>query len=97
MDTVLSQGFDAAAKEKALNLLNSFRDYIEQHKAEITALQILYSRPYQQRLTEPMLKELEKKRRDNHAAWTEDRLWDAFAATAPSKDRGARGSDLCNQ
>ena len=35
-----------------------------------------------------MLKELEKKLRDNHAAWTEDRLWDAFAATAPGKVKG---------
>jgi len=35
-----------------------------------------------------MLKELEKKLRDNHAAWTEDRLWDAFAVTAPGKVRG---------
>ena len=65
-----------------------FRDYIEQHKAEITALQILYSRPYSQRLTEPMLKELERKLRENHAAWTEDRLWDAFAVTAPGKVKG---------
>ena len=88
VDTVLSQGFDAAAKEKAASLLRSFRDYIEQHKAEIAALQILYSRPFKQRLTEPMLKELEKKLRDDHAAWTEDRLWDAFAVTAPGKVKG---------
>jgi type I restriction enzyme R subunit len=88
VDTVLSRGFDAAAKEKATALLRSFRDYIEQHKAEIAALQILYSRPFKQRLTETMLKELEKKLRDNHAAWTEDRLWDAFAVTAPSKVKG---------
>jgi type I restriction enzyme R subunit len=87
-DIVTHRGFDAAAKEKAANLLKSFRDYIEQHKAEITALQILYSRPYKQRLTEKMLKELEKKLRDNHAAWTEDRLWDAFATTAPGKVKG---------
>ncbi len=88
VDTVLSQGFDAAAREKAAKLLSSFREYIERHKAEITALQILYSRPYKQRLTEKMLKELEKKLRDNHAAWTEDRLWDAFAVTAPGKVKG---------
>ena len=88
VDTVLGQGFDAAAKEKAAALLRSFRDYIEQHQAEITALQILYSRPYKQRLTEPMLKELEKKLRDNHAAWTEDRLWDAFALSRPDKVKG---------
>jgi type I restriction enzyme R subunit len=87
-DVVTHQGFDAAAKEKAANLLKSFRDYIDQHKAEITALQILYSRPYSQRLTEPMLKELEKKLRENHAAWTEDRLWDAFAVTTPGKVKG---------
>ena len=35
-----------------------------------------------------MLKELEKKLRDNHAAWTEDRLWDAFATTEPAKVKG---------
>jgi type I restriction enzyme R subunit len=35
-----------------------------------------------------MLKELEKKLRDNHAAWTEDRLWDAFAAARPGKVKG---------
>jgi type I restriction enzyme R subunit len=88
VDTVISSGFDAAAKAKAASLVQTFRDYVEAHKAEITALQILYSRPYAQRLTEPMLKELEKKLRDTHAAWTEDRLWDAFAVTAPAKVKG---------
>lgn len=88
IDKVIVSGFDAAAKEKAENILKSFRDYIEQHQAEIAALQILYSRPYKQRLTEPMLKELEKKLRDNHAAWTEDNLWNAFAVTAPGKVKG---------
>ncbi len=88
VDAVISQGFDAAAKAKAAALLRSFRDYIEKHKAEITALQILYSRPYKQRLSEPMLKELEKNLRENNADWTEDRLWDAFAAAAPGKVKG---------
>jgi len=87
-DVVTHQGFDAAAKEKALATLRSFREFIESNRAEITALQILYGRPYRQRLTEPMLKELEQKLRDTHAAWTEDRLWDAFAATAPAKVKG---------
>jgi type I restriction enzyme R subunit len=88
LDTVVGQGFDAAAKEKATSLLRSFRDYIESNKAEITALQILFSRPYRQRLTEPMLKELEKKLRDNHAAWTEDRLWEAFKTATPEQVKG---------
>ena len=54
-------GLPRRARKPAPQLATSFREYIEQNKAEITALQILYSRPYKQRLTEPMLKELEKK------------------------------------
>ncbi len=88
LDEVASQGFDAAAKEKAAGLVQSFRDYLASHKAEIDALQILYSRPYRQRLTEAMLKELEKKLRETNATWTEDRLWDAFAVTTPNNVRG---------
>jgi type I restriction enzyme R subunit len=88
IDEVIEQGFSGAARDKAAALAKSFRDYIEQHQAEITALQILYSRPYAQRLTEKMLKELEKKLREQHAAWTEDNLWNAFAATAPDKVKG---------
>jgi type I restriction enzyme R subunit len=87
-DEVLSAGFDEEAKAKARSLVKAFHDYIAQRHAEIDALQILYSRPYAQRLTEPMLKELEKKLRDTHAMWTEDRLWDAFAVTTPTKVKG---------
>ena len=87
-DQVLEQGFDAAAKAKAAGLVQAFRDYLAQNQAQIDALQILYSRPFKQRLTEPMLKELENKLRDTHATWTEDRLWDAFAVTAPGKVKG---------
>ena len=88
MDRVEFAGFDAAAKEKAANLTQSFRAYLEAHKAEIAALQILYSRPYTQRLTEPMLKELEQKLSDTQPTWTEDRLWNAFAVTTPAKVKG---------
>ena len=87
-DEVLEQGFDAAAKAKAAGLVQAFRDYLAQNQARIDALQILYSRPFKQRLTESMLKELEKKLRDNHAAWTEDNLWNAFAAAKPGKVKG---------
>ncbi len=87
-DEVLEQGFDAAAKAKAAGLVQAFRDYLTQNKAQIDALQIIYSLPFKQRLTEPMLKELERKLRDTHATWTEDRLWDAFAVTAPGKVKG---------
>ena len=93
VDQISAQGFDKAAKEKAANLVKSFRAFIETHQAEITALQILYSRPYAQRLTEEMLKELEKKLRDQNTTWTEDSLWWAFATTAPAKVKGRSQAD----
>ena len=84
-DRVLFAGAVPRTHETAGKTIASFRDYLEQNRAEIAALHILYSRPYRQRLTEPMLKELESKLRENRADWTEDRLWDAFVATAPAK------------
>ena len=87
-DTLLYAGPAQKSVQSNGEVAKSFREYIEQHQAEITALQILYSRPFKQRLTELMLKELEKKLRDNHAAWTEDNLWNAFAATRPGKVKG---------
>ncbi|HYF37740.1 MAG TPA: type I restriction-modification enzyme R subunit C-terminal domain-containing protein, partial [Prosthecobacter sp.] len=44
--------------------------------------------PYAERLTEKMLKDLEKNLRTHHAAWTEDNLWNAFAAAHPGKVKG---------
>ncbi len=87
-DTLLYAGPAQKTTQAGAQLATSFRQYIEQHKAEITALQLLYSRPYKQRLTEKMLKELEKKLREEHAAWTEDNLWNAFATVAPGKVKG---------
>ncbi|MDP9098682.1 MAG: DEAD/DEAH box helicase family protein [Verrucomicrobiota bacterium] len=87
-DTLIYAGPSQTSTQTSAQLASSFREYIEQNKAEITALEILYSRPYKQRLTEPMLKELEKKLRENHASWTEDRLWDAFAVTEPKRVKG---------
>jgi len=84
-DTLLYAGPAQKTTQAGAQLATSFRQYIKQHKAEIIALQLLYARPYKQRLTEKMLKELEKKLREEHAAWTEDNLWNAFAALAPGK------------
>ncbi|MEO8496131.1 MAG: type I restriction-modification enzyme R subunit C-terminal domain-containing protein [Planctomycetota bacterium] len=85
-DEVLAQGFDEAARAKAAGLVQAFRDYCEQHKAEIAALQILYSRPYKQRLTEQMLKELEAKLKEPFGAQPVANLWQAFELTADSTE-----------
>ncbi len=44
-DRVLSAGFDAEATEAARRTVESFRAFVEQHRDEITALQIIYSIP----------------------------------------------------
>ncbi|HXG66857.1 MAG TPA: DEAD/DEAH box helicase family protein, partial [Blastocatellia bacterium] len=49
-DEVLDAGYSEAARERARGLVESFEQFIEQNKDEITALQLLYSRPYAQRL-----------------------------------------------
>ena len=88
LDQVISQGYDAAAKAKAESLTRSFAEYIERHKSEIEALQILYSRPYKKRITEEALKDLETKLKDAPAHWTPDQLWQAYQQTRPAKVRG---------
>ncbi len=50
-DKVLFAGPSAAATRRAHQIAAKFREYIEQHKDSITALQILYSRPHRQQLT----------------------------------------------
>jgi type I restriction enzyme R subunit len=88
-DKVLFRGFDAAAKDRAQSLIGTFKAYIEEHREEIAALQIIYSRPYRQRLTEGMLKELELKLRETDATWHEETLWQAFAVAAPERVQGS--------
>ncbi len=83
-DEVLSKGFDVAAREKAAGLVQAFRDYLSEHQTEIDALQILYSRPFKQRLTEPILKELEKKLQQANQFGPDpaSSLWRAFEVTS---------------
>ncbi len=77
-DVLLGTGLDAAAKERARTLTRDFHAWIEQHRAEIEALQILYSRPYKKRLSEDALKDLEAKLAHSPGHFTPDGLWHAF-------------------
>ncbi len=48
-DTLLNQGWAKDSKERAENIVADFTTWIEQHKNEITALQIFYSQPFRRR------------------------------------------------
>ncbi len=89
VDTVLFAGYNAQAREKASVLVASFRQYIEQHKDEIRALQVLYSRPHSERLTFSEIKELARAIERPPRQWTPDLLWRAYEILDQSKVRGS--------
>jgi type I restriction enzyme R subunit len=81
-DKVTAAGFTQDGRDRAANLIKSFEKFIEENKDEITALQILYSRPYKQRITHDQLKELvravERPQQPGVPAMPPDRLWQAY-------------------
>ena len=87
-DEVIEAGFDAEALDKAKGLVQSFEQFIEEHKDEITALQILYSRPYRQRLKYDEIKGLAEMIEKPPYLWRIDRLWDAYAALETVQGEG---------
>jgi type I restriction enzyme R subunit len=92
-DRVTSVGFTQDGRNRAASLVNSFERFIEENKDEITALQILYSRPYKQRLTHEQLKELvravERPQQPGVPAMPPDRVWQAYEMLDKSKVRGS--------
>jgi len=90
-DQVIEAGFSAAALDRARGIVQSFERFIEEHKDEITALQVLYSTPYQQRLRFEDVKDLAARIQAPPHLWTESQLWQAYAALEKDKVKGASG------
>jgi type I restriction enzyme R subunit len=90
-DQVIEAGFSPAALDRAKGLVQSFEQFIADHKDEITALQILYAKPYKQRLTFEAVKELADAIEKPPYLWNESQLWQAYAALEASKVKGASG------
>jgi type I restriction enzyme R subunit len=88
-DQVIEAGFSQAARDRARGLVQSFEQFIADHKDEITALQILYAKPYKQRLTFEAVKELADAIEKPPYLWNESQLWQAYAALEASKVKGA--------
>ena len=88
-------GFDDAATERARATVESFRAFIEEHKDEITALQIIYSRPHPRPLshgergvTYEELKELAETLQQPPRTWTTESLWLAYATLERDRVHG---------
>ncbi len=95
-DKLVDADYSVDATERAKRTVESFRKYIEENKDEITALQVLYSRPYSKRLTFRDIKELANAIGRPPYRWTPERLWDAYETLDKSKVKGAPGAVLTN-
>jgi type I restriction enzyme R subunit len=93
-DVVLEAGFSADALERARTIVQSSERFVEEHKDEITALQVLYSKPYRQQLKFEDVKELAERIQAPPYLWTESQLWQAYAALEKDKVRGASGKRI---
>ncbi len=94
IDEVREAGFSSGSREKAETLVRSFEQFIEDHRDEITAVEILYSRPYQGRLRLKDIKDLANLIQSPPRSWTPERLWGAYEVLARDKVRGAGGGKL---
>jgi type I restriction enzyme, R subunit len=93
-DVVLVAEHSDEGREKAAELVGSFREYIEENRDDIRALQVLYSRPYSERLTFAEIKDLATTIQRPPRQWTPDRLWRAYEMLDRSRVRGSGGGML---
>jgi type I restriction enzyme R subunit len=93
-DEVLDAGFSAAARERAESLVKSFEQFLAENRDEITALQVLYSRPYRQRLRPEDVKALAETLKAPPRSWTPEVLWRAYETLEKDKVRGAEARRL---
>ncbi|HXF64941.1 MAG TPA: type I restriction-modification enzyme R subunit C-terminal domain-containing protein, partial [Caldilineaceae bacterium] len=94
-DVVREAGFNVEATERARATVESFRQFIEQNKDEIDALQLLYSRPYAQRqLTRQDIQALAEVLSRPPYNWTTEALWRAYAQVEKDKVRGVNSQRL---
>jgi type I restriction enzyme, R subunit len=87
-DELIHAGFSEAASERAKGLVQSFEQFIAQHKDEITALQILYNRPSRAPLRYSDIKALADALHAPPHLIDESQLWQAYAALDKTKVKG---------
>ncbi|MCG6116904.1 MAG: DEAD/DEAH box helicase family protein [Aquimonas sp.] len=90
LDQLTYSGFSAQAEAQAQAVIQTFADYIQQHKDEIAALSYFYQQPYQRRaLTFDMIEDLHERLAKPPLMLTTERLWSAYARVQASQVKGA--------
>ena len=89
-DNVISSGFDQEAKTRAEQRVESFKQFIKENRDELTAIQIIYSKPYgQQHLTYRQVQELAQAIEKPPYRFTKEELWQAYERLDRSKVKGS--------
>ena len=91
-DTVLTSAWDAQAGERARQMVTSFRQFLEQHRDEITALQIFYNRPRHAPLRLEDLKQLAEAIQRHRSASQPTSSWQAYETLIPARVRQGKDS-----
>jgi len=89
-DEVIFAGYDEHAREKAQEIVGTFEKFIEENKDEISALQLIYGRPYGKRyLTYEEIKDLAQAIQKPPYHLTPDIVWRAYEQLDKAKVKGA--------
>jgi type I restriction enzyme R subunit len=75
--------------ERARSVITSWREYLDEHRDAITALQVVYSEPRSARVSFADLRELAERIHRPPYNWTPDLLWTAYEAVEVGKVRHA--------
>jgi len=80
-----------AATARSTELVQSLRQFLEENKDEIDALQFFYSQPHGERLHYRDLKKLAEAIQAPPRSWTPEQLWRAYEQLDKDRVRGAGG------
>jgi type I restriction enzyme R subunit len=87
-DKVLFAGVSEADKAKARETVASFAEYLREHRDEITAIELLYSKRHGQGPDLKQLKQLAEAIQAPPRGWTAAGLWHAYQLAEAEKVRG---------
>ena len=86
IDELEQAGFDSQAKSQSMKTIESFEKFIQENKDELTALQIIYSKPVRMReITFKDIKELARAIENPPYHLTPEQLWAAYKQLEKSK------------
>lgn len=90
LDVVEEAAYSPIAKEKAKNIIKSFKDFIKENKDELTAIQVFYDKNH---LHWDDLKELADKIKSPPYILTTSKLWQAYKQLEDGKIHGRTNNE----